>query len=273
MKCENSQFNLPLYAENILADVERENLDAHLAQCPLCRARAAEFQLLRNDLRSLPHPAMPSDLLYAVRNTVANELKRAERKHAPIFSTGFREWMQYRLMPYSVGTIASLILTFSLLLTLLSTKDATKKGVENAQLGANRSVLAAANNPLVPNTLYGGEYSLSELPIGGESPSINPASALVALTKSIVRGKMKDEEVVIVADVFGDGIAKIAEVVEPPQDRRALHSLEKAMNEKRASAPFVPASQDRRAQVVRVIFKIQRVDVIDKSAKSNLKNH
>lgn len=264
MKCEDLQFDLPLYAENALREDEQAVLDKHLAACPLCRAKLAEFQSLRNDLMSLPAAEMPSDLLYSVKNSVATELKRNAQKSAPIFSTGVREWMQYRLMPYSVGTVASLLITTYLLLTLLSTGEATRQGVETAQINANRAVLVANNNPKPINFSYGAEYSLNELPISNETPSINPTGALVALTKSIVRGKMKDEEVVVVADVFGNGIAKIAEVVEPPSDKRAMKSLEKAMEEKNASAPFVPAGRDNRPEVVRVIFKIQRVDVIER---------
>ena len=274
MKCENLQFNLPLYAENILADEERQTLETHLTQCPVCRAGLADFKALRRDLRNLPAPEIPPDLLSSVKNSVTAELKRSSSKSTSIFSANFRRWLQYRLMPYSVGTAASLLITFSLLLTLLSTREATRTSVENARLASNRSVLIAANsNSTIPGALYeGDEYSLGSLPVGDESPTINPASALVALTKSIARGKMKDEEVVVVADVFGDGIAKIAEVVEPPQDKGALRDLKKALDEKQVPAPFVPASQDNRAQVVRVIFKIQRVDVIEKSAKSDSKN-
>jgi hypothetical protein len=266
MKCENLQFDLPLYAENVLREDEQAVVDEHLAQCPVCRAKLAGFQTLRSDLINLPQPEMPVDLLYSVKNSVAVELKRSQRQSAPLFSGTLRHWLQYRLMPYSVGTVASLLITSYLLLTLLSTKEAARQGVETAQLNANRVVLTASNNraPL-PDFSYGAEYSLGDLPIGNETPSINPAGALMALTKSIVRGKMKDEEVVVVADVFGDGIAKIAEVVEPPSDQRALKNLEKAMNEKSASAPFVPASKDNRSQVVRVIFKIQRVDVVEKA--------
>lgn len=273
MKCENVQFDLPLYAENALLNDERAVLDAHLAQCPLCRAKLTEFQSLRSDLLSLPQPEMPIDLLYSVKNVVAAELKRAERKSSPLFSGNLREWLQYRLMPYSVGTIASLFVTFFLLLTLLSTRQATQQGVENARLSSNRSVLLASSNPVIPNALYGGDYSLNDLPIGDETPSINPTGALVALTKSIVRGKMKDEEVVVVADVFGDGIAKIAEVVEPPSNKRAMQNLNKALNQNTSSAPFMPASRDNRAQVVRVIFKIQRVDVVDRDSKIKSRAH
>ena len=44
----------------------------------------------------------------------------------------------------------------------------------------------------------------------------------IALTKSFVRGEMKDEEVVVVADVFGNGLAQIAEVIEPPKDAQTF---------------------------------------------------
>jgi hypothetical protein len=97
--------------------------------------------------------------------------------------------------------------------------------------------------------------------VAGESPSVNPQGALVALTRSLVRGEMKDDEVVVVADVFGDGLAQIAEVVEPSHDRRAVDRLQKALEAGSDSAPFVSADMDRRSDPVRVVLKIQNVNV------------
>jgi hypothetical protein len=274
MKCEDLQFNLPLYAEEILTDDERRLADAHLSVCPVCRVKLTELKTLQNDLRGLSAVQVPADLLYKVKNSVSVELRRNERRTSLFSSTVFRHWLQYKLMPYSVGTVASVLITFSFLLIMLSTKEATEKGVEKARLETSRPVIMASNaNPKMPDVSYGGEYGLNDLPVGYELPSVNPTGALVALTKSIVRGKMKDEEVVVVADVFGNGIAKIAEVVEPPHDERAMQNLENALNKNDSSAPFVPASKDKRADVVRVIFKIQRVDVVDKTAKNNSKYH
>lgn len=105
------------------------------------------------------------------------------------------------------------------------------------------------------------EYANTRLAISGESPSVNPQGALVALTRSLVRGEMKDEEVVVVADVFGNGLARIAEVVEPPADDRAIEQLEKALESDPVYAPFVPASFDGRSENMRVILKIQNVNV------------
>ena len=274
MNCENLQFNLPLYADDVLTGEESALVGGHLGTCPLCRAKLAEYQSLRNDLISLPSVKVPEDLLYSVRNAVAVELNNINRKSEPVFSSGFREWLQFRLMPYSVGTVASLVLTFSLLTTLLSTKEATQKGVENAQMQSNRAVVltTANSNPQFDSILPTNEMSELNLPIAEESPSINPAGALMALTKSIVRGKMKDEDVTVVADVFGNGIARIAEVIEAPRDNRAMEDLQHALNETPNNAPFVTAKQDNRSNVVRVVLKIQRVDVVEKPVKAKTKS-
>jgi hypothetical protein len=73
---------------------------------------------------------------------------------------------------------------------------------------------------------------------------------------------MSDDEVVVVADVFSNGLAQIAEVVEPSRDRRAIEELEKALQSDPSLAPFVPADLDQRSTgTVRVIFKIQSVNV------------
>ena len=72
---------------------------------------------------------------------------------------------------------------------------------------------------------------------------------------------MKDDEVVVVAEVFGNGLAKIDEVVEPSRNRRAVGELEKALQSDPSFAPFVPADLDNRPESVKVIFKIQSVNV------------
>jgi hypothetical protein len=62
----------------------------------------------------------------------------------------------------------------------------------------------------------------------------------------------------IVADVFTNGSASLANVMQAPRDRRMLQDFERAL---RQDAAFVPASVDRRAETMRVVFSIQRVDV------------
>ncbi len=267
MLCENLQFNLPVYLDDILTVQERADADEHLAHCPLCRQKAAEFQSLRNNLRVMLRPELPNDLLDSLRSRVASETRAYEQKPAIIFTENVRRWLLMRLMPYSVGTVAAVALTFGLLWSLLL--DPSKIGQNNEfarfQTADKSTVLLANANPkanLGELELKGADFAAPRLSVSAESPSVNPQGALIALTKSFVRGKMKDDEVVVVAEVFGSGLARIDEVVEPSRDRRAVRELENALkSDPNYAPPFVPANLDQRSGSIRVILKIQSVNV------------
>ncbi len=268
MKCENLQFNLSVYLDDCLIEQERAVVDEHLARCPLCRQKLADFQVLRNALRALPRYAMPNDLLTATRFRVAQAAGGGQPKFSVFHTESFGEWLQKRLMPYAVGTASSLLFGLTLLWMLLSAAYIPRQNTElaKAELPIKQTVLLSNSNsnnraPVDNYELNAADYASARLPVSNGSPSLNPQGALVALTRSIVRGNMKDDEVVVVADVFGDGLAQIAEVVEPSSDVRAVSELEKALKNDPNFAPFVPASFDGRSETVRVIFKINRVDI------------
>lgn len=269
MKCENLQFNLSIYLDDYLEKEERAAIDAHLAQCPLCRQKLADFQALRVNLRALARPDMSANVLASIRNRVAQAVSSQQPTFVTFHVESFREWLEARLMPYAVGTAASLIFSLTLLWTLLSAAYIPERNTELAMLetSSNSNVSATNSNTRGFSTtnnfdLNPAEYAHTRMLVSNDSPSLNPQGALVALTKSIVRGEMKDEEVVVVADVFGNGLAQIAEVVEPSSDIRAVRELEKALrNDPKYAAPFVPASFDGRSETVRVILKINRVDI------------
>jgi hypothetical protein len=105
----------------------------------------------------------------------------------------------------------------------------------------------------------------------GESPSVNPQGALIAMTKSVLRGEMRDEEVIIVADVFGNGLARISEVVEPSSDDRIVQELRKALETDPAFAPFVPSSVEGRPESVRVVFMMQSVNVSTRDPRGRVR--
>ena len=264
MKCENLQLNLSVYLDDILTIEERATVDEHLARCPLCRQKLADFQALRLDLRVLARPELPNELLVAVRSRVAQEVKSTQKS---IFTEGFREWLQMRLMPYSVGTALSLLLGVTLLWTLLSAAHSTEQSIELAKyppIKQSTIMLTNSNSAMKTNDfeLSAADFAAARLSVSGDSPSVNPQGALVALTKSFVRGKMKDDEVIVVADVFGDGLAQISEVIEPSRDRQAVRELQEALKTNPDYAPpFVPANLDGRSDTVRVVLRIQRVDV------------
>lgn len=160
-------------------------------------------------------------------------------------------------MPLSAGAMATIVLGFTLLTLVLRSQPTPLWAYSTTSESSRTPVFRAANNlELTPD-----EYANTRLAISGESPSVNPRGALVALTRSLVRGEMRDDEVVVVADVFGNGLAQIAEVVEPSHDRHAVEELQKALQSDPAYAPFVPASMDRRSETIRVVFKIQNVNV------------
>lgn len=94
-----------------------------------------------------------------------------------------------------------------------------------------------------------------------ESPSINPQGALAAMTKGLSGANLKNDEMVVVARVFGNGLAEITDVVEPAKDPQAVQDLEHALEDRRASTPFVPAKLDGRGNDVKVVLKFQNVVV------------
>lgn len=277
MKCEDLQLSLPLFADDDLPLNEKLHLEQHLAQCPVCRSKNAEYVSLRNNLRGLAMPQMPAELVLSVRSAVSREIAQPKSSIQALFSDDFRDWIQYRLMPYGVGTFASLIFVVMFLTAMLSTKHATDKINEIALLNSKPTLAltdSSTNSPFETHTyrdlslvLTDEDVAALRIPVSNESPSLSPKGALIALTKSLVRGKIHDDEVVVVADVFGDGFARIAEVVEAPRNRKSLEELENALQNDPTYAPFVPAKLDKRSDVVRVVFKIQTVDVDTPSLK------
>ncbi len=262
MKCRDVKSNLSLYCDDVLTADERGDVDAHLVSCPLCRQRHADLQDLRNGLRSLSRPRFSVDSLASLRSAVAAQLVPAMPSPAFHLLEDRRTWSQAWMMPSAVGAFASLIIGVSLLWAILFT--APNAGIFEAASKSNgksgSSILLARSGPDILD-LSPSEYANTRLAISGESPSINPQGALVALTRSLVRGKINDEEVVVVADVFGNGLARIAEVVETSGTSREMIELENALQSDPSYAPFVPASFDQRSEVTRVILKIQSVNV------------
>lgn len=240
---------------------ERSRVDGHLNACSDCRRKLTDFQELRQSLRVLARPAIPAGVANSVKLAVAAEMQATSRRESSVLHTWINTW----LMPSSAGAFASLMVAFFVLWTLHSASNGIAQ--KPSAISAESLLLANANANSSPDeAITALSLAQERVLVAGESPSINPNGALVALTKSLVRGEMKDDEVVVVADVFGNGLAQISEVVEPSHDQRAVAELEQALKSDPAYAPFVPANLDGRSDSVRVVLKIQSVDV-----KTNLK--
>jgi hypothetical protein len=263
MKCEELQLNLPFYAEGELDEDESSAIEVHLGTCPVCRVKLSEFQNLQNDFRLMTRPVIPADLVYQVRSSVAAELSSAQAQTG--LSSEWREWLQMRFMPYGVGTVVSLSLTLAFLFSINSLQKSTDKVIETARISSNRTIGITNASPRIDEDemieISNEELAALRTPVSSESPSLNTKGALLSLANSLMRGKVKNDEVTFVADVFSDGLTQIAEVIEAPRSRKTMEELSHALENDPA---FVPADLDRRSNVVRVVFKIQKVEVVDK---------
>jgi hypothetical protein len=262
MKCSNIQLDLPLYAEGRLSAEHAVAAAAHLDTCPVCRAANAEFVEMRLALRSMQRPAVPQYLNAQIRSRAAAERRVIRASWVP-FTADVREWLMHAVMPYSVGAVASVVMGMGLLVVLSSGRYSQFPG---GSVGSTESsvMLAQDRDPWAESTVDGVSavaFVKARSAVSGDSPSVNPKGALVALTRSLVRGSMKDDEVVVVADVFSDGLAKIQQVVEPSRDSRAVDELQKAFESDPSLAPFVPAKLENRPDPMRVVLRFQQVEV------------
>lgn len=261
MNCENLQFALSIYSDDILSKTERTNVEKHLAQCPLCRQKQEDYLALIHSLRALKHPVVSAELLNTVRNAVSQELQTNSTTPIVILSDGVENWFKMRFMPYSIATAASFLIGVSLLWAILAGDFSRNvNNIASFRNETNQSIMLANANPKAENLMADG-LPPSVLTLSDAMPSINPSGALVAVSNSLMRGKMKDEEVVVVADVFSNGLAQIREVVAPTNNWKTVNELENALDSDPDYAPFVPSSEDKRSGTVRVILKIQRVDI------------
>lgn len=259
MFCDEAQKNFSPLLDGDLHAGARAAIEAHLHDCPVCRMRLEEMRTLVRSFSLLSRPAPPANLVNSINDALL--IERAARPKTAAHPLGMRfiRWLEPLLMPYTVGALASLILfvaIFSALRVQMSTLQ----------------ILAGAAYP-APNTIWvGGEEGFDVTqpitPAGlvakragfaNESPSLNPRGALAALAWAPSKGYAADsDDMVVIADVYGNGQASLAEVVEPPRNRRAVSELEDAL---RKNPAFVPAALDRRPQAMRVIFVLQKMNV------------
>lgn len=214
---------------------------------------------MRNALRRMRRVEMPPALSRIIKDAAIGE-RRKISDSLFTFPADVREWFELRLLPYGAGVMATLLVGFIFVAMLFS--NLVDHGQSRTSVS---SVLLASNRDIFDNSKVGPvspeEYAQTRLAVAGESPSVNPNGALIALTKTLNNGDMKDDEVVVVADVFGNGLAQITEVVEPSRDQRAVEQLAKALATGPAYAPFVPTTLENRPENMRVVLRFQSVNV------------
>ena len=261
MTCEETTQQLSQFIDDALPPSLRVSVAEHLDRCPVCRAHVAEFRAISRNLRQLTRPVPPVDLASSIN--AALMIEAAARRQSPRRSLAERlsVWLEPRLMPYSVGSFASVVLFASMFIALSPHFIALQQA--SRQLS---TVLVFRSSPGYDlNQPVSSElFSNLRAPYAEQSPSLNPHGALAALTSSYVQPHHSQEgdDMIVVADVFSNGSASLADVVQAPRDRQMLADFEVAL---RQSAAFVPASYDRRPDTIRVVFTVQKVDVRERS--------
>ncbi|HUE81010.1 MAG TPA: zf-HC2 domain-containing protein [Pyrinomonadaceae bacterium] len=254
MFCEETEQSLSLYLDNILSLPARVAVDQHLTECPVCRAHLADLRLISRSLRELPQPTPPLGLAHAISGSLMIEAAAREQSPETSLAARITRWVQPRLMPYTVGSFASVILFISMFAALRPHIIALREAAAQTTLYSIQ--------PVTPE-----DYAASRAPFAEQSPSLNPSGALAALTRSYSnsQNEMAEEDaddMIVVTYVFSNGSASLADVVHPPRDRRMLEEFQSAL---RQNAAFVPASFDRRPDTMRVVFAVQKVDVRERN--------
>ena len=268
MSCDEIQESLSLYFDDTLTVDARSACDRHLDVCPVCRARLSELRSITRSLGMLAAPAMPADLVNSVNRAILAEADVRQYRTQITFGDVVRGWLQPLPVRYAFSSLASILLFGAVFLSLrphmIALHEAALAFDETAMIREIPDFMSVGydiNQPISPQS-----YSALRSPFNAESPSLNPSGALAMLSWSplqVRNHKNQDsDDMVVVADVFSNGVASLADVVQAPRDRRMLQNFQRAL---RQDAAFVPASLDRRPDTMRVIFSVQRVDVIDRN--------
>jgi hypothetical protein len=258
MRCEETTSLLSQYIDDVLSLPVRVTVENHLDQCPVCRAEVVDLRSLSRSLENLSRQSAPADLVSVINDALAIEVAAQRQSPKLTFGQLVAHWLEPRLMPYSIGSLASVLLFASMFAGLrphfVALQEAARQNTASVAL-ANRGY--DLNQPVTPE-----DFSASRAPFAGQSPSLNPDGALAVLTSAYSQPRADvyedADDMIVVADVFSNGTASLAEVVQAPRNRRMLAEFEVALRE---STAFVPASLDRRPDTMRVVFTVQKVDV------------
>ena len=268
MNCEESKKAFTPYLDGVLMREAGDALGEHLESCPLCRRDLEDTRALIRSLSLVSRPTPPPDLAASI--TSALVIERAARGARPRLPLGQRvlRWVEPHVMPYSVGAFASVIL-FALVFSALLPPLRLIQGLvaaERLETGTPYNVTWVdgrgeydVTRPLSPDLFA----AAARAPFSAETPTLNPRGALARLTlETPSAANPDDDDMIVVADVYGNGRASLAAVVEAPRNPRMLDELQDAF---RKNPAFLPASLDRRPQTMRVVFVLHKMNVPDQS--------
>ena len=263
MTCDGIQDRIALYCDDGLNAEDRARCDQHLEVCPVCRARVTQMRALRLRLATMSQVAPPaglaSEIQFAVRAEASVQRARRNAPTSEIIADFLSVWLQPRISRYAFSSIASLILFGSVFFALRPHMIALHEAAQTYSdyVAADNSGYNI-NQPISPSS-----YAALRTPFNSESPSLDPKGGIATLNlaESHSPNGGSNDDMVVVADVFSNGVASLTDVMHAPRNKRMLEDFQAAL---RNNAAFVPAALDRRPETMRVVFSIQRVEVRDR---------
>jgi hypothetical protein len=267
MTCEESKKAFSPHLDGALSREAGDALGEHLAVCPACRGELEATRSLIRSLSLVSRPAPPPDLAASI--TSALVIERAARRARPALPLPVRllRWVEPRVMPYAVGAFYSMLLFVAVFAAIRQPMRLLRNlaAAERLEAGLPATVWPDGlggfdvTRPLSPEL----SAAAARAPFSVESPTLNPRGALARLALTTPDSANPGvDDMIVVADVYGNGRASLAAVVEPPRNPRMLDDLQDAF---RQNPAFVPASLDRRPQTMRVVFVLQKMNVPDAS--------
>jgi anti-sigma factor RsiW len=138
-KCRRLEADLSLLAAGALAETERADVEAHLAECAACRAKLVELRKLTRNLESLGNRLPQVDPTIALRRRWQTAVRQSARHATQPSWAWLSFWFSGRRAAWS-GLAAIWVLVLFL---RLSAPDAPKPGVVATAPISLRKVLLA----------------------------------------------------------------------------------------------------------------------------------
>src|SRR5256714_12569449 len=233
MNCDDIQESIALYCDDGLNAEDRARCDQHLEVCPVCRARVTQMRALRLHLATMPRAVPPLGLAPEIQFVVrANAFVQRARRTAPkseIIADFLSVWLQPRIARYAFSSIASLIIFGSVFLALRPHMIALHEAAAAyTEFIADNS---AANGYDINQPISSTSYAALRTPYNSESPSLNPKGGIATLdlTERHSAADDNNDDMVVVADVYSNGVASLANVMHAPRDKPMLEEFQAAL--------------------------------------------
>ena len=258
MSCEETSQAFSSYIDDCVSLPARVAIDEHLDRCPVCRAEVADLRSLTRSLSSMTRPKPPVELADTITDLLTIEAA-ARQAIKPSFGVRVARFLEPRVMPYTVGSFASVILFFLMFTALRPHFVALREAALRNNGGSVIMVQPYDPQYDLFQPVSQQDFAERRAPFGEQSPSLNPTGSLAAMSRAYSRphasyySEGDSDDMIVVTDVFSNGSASLAVVVQPPRDKRMLDEFESAL---RRDAAFVPASLDRRPDTMRVVITL-----------------